>query len=165
MEFPVMLRKFFRGARRPSAVSVASAALSGLLAAGAAHAALGAPYESIAADGARLHASIKIEAHSAFEVHELALPSGTHLRQYVTPAGLVFAVTWNGPAMPDLHQTLGTYFTDYTTAAQTNPNGHRHLHYATRDVVIESGGRMRAFFGRAYLVGALPPGVSAAELR
>jgi hypothetical protein len=24
---------------------------------------------------------------------------------------------------------------------------------------------MRAFFGRAYLVGALPPGVSAAELR
>ncbi len=152
-------------ARRPAEFSIAAAALAALLAASAAHAALGAPYVSIAADGAALHASIKIEARSAFEVHELTLPSGTQLREYATPAGLVFAVTWNGPAMPDLQQTLGAYFTDYTAAAQTNPNGHRRLRYVSRDVVIESGGRMRAFFGRAYLPGLLPAGVSATELR
>jgi hypothetical protein len=93
------------------------------------------------------------------------LASGTRVREYATPAGLVFAVTWNGPALPDLQQTLGTHFADYTMAAQTNPNGHRHLHYAGSDVVIESGGRMRAFFGRAYLKALLPAGVSATELR
>ena len=162
MDSLVKLATPLRGVRFSGAVCLA---LTALFAAGAAHAALGGPYQSIAADGAVLHASIKMATRSVFEVHELTLPSGTAVREYATPAGVVFAVTWNGPSLPNLAQTLGTYFSDYTVAARTNSSGHRHLHYVTNDVVIDSGGRMRAFFGRAYLVGALPAGVSVTDLR
>jgi hypothetical protein len=161
----VKLPRPFSRTCRSTAICLSFSTLAALFAAGAAHASLGGPYESIAKDGATLHAAIKMETRSAFEVHELTLPSGTQVREYATPAGLVFAVTWNGPALPDLSQTLGAYFPDYTVAARTNPNGHRHLHYATSHVVIDSGGRMRAFFGRAYLVGSLPADVSVTDLR
>jgi hypothetical protein len=130
-----------------------------------AQAALGAPYASIQADQTELHASLKVTPRATYEVHELTLPSGTLVREYVTTSGVVFAVAWNGPSKPNLSQLLGPYFADLNAAAQTSRGGHNHLDLTRSDLVIQAGGHMRAFSGRAYLVAAIPAGVSGDELR
>ena len=131
----------------------------------AAHATLGEPYASIAADQSRMSASLKVTARAGYEVHEMTLPSGTALREYVTGNGLVFAVTWSGPYLPDLRQTLGKYFADYSAEAQSKRGGHNHLLLDRSDLVIQSNGHMRSFNGRAYLVASVPAGVSVDELQ
>lgn len=130
-----------------------------------AHAALGEADASIAADRAHLRASLKISPRATYEVHELTLPSGTAVREYLAPGGIVFAVAWNGPSMPDLRQTLGNYFADYTAAARSNAGGHHHLGARRGDLVIQAHGHMRAFAGRVYLASAVPAGVAIDELR
>jgi len=130
-----------------------------------AKAALGAPYASIQADQTELHAAVKVTPHTNYEMHELTLPSGTLVREYVTTSGVVFAVAWNGPSKPNLSQLLGPYFADLNAAAKNGRGGHTHLDLSRSDLVIQAGGRMRAFFGRAYLVAAIPAGVSSDDLR
>jgi len=130
-----------------------------------ARAALGGDHGSVAADQAHLQASIKVTAHPLYEVHELRLTTGTTMREYAAPGGTVFAIGWDGPAMPDLQQTLGAYFSDYVDAARANQSGHHHLAATRGDLVVQSTGHMRAFIGRAYLASAVPAGVSLDELR
>jgi hypothetical protein len=132
---------------------------------GTSNAALGAPYTSIEADQTEMRASLKKTPHAGYEVHELTLPSGTLVREYVTTSGNVFAVAWNGPSKPNLSQLLGPYFADLNAAARTGRGGHNHLDLSRSDLVIQAGGHMRAFSGRAYLVAAVPAGVSSDELR
>jgi hypothetical protein len=131
----------------------------------AAHASLGEPYASIAADQSRMSASLKVTARTGYEVHEMTLPSGTAVREYVTGNGIVFAVAWSGPYLPDLRQTLGKYFADYSAEAQSKRGGHDHLVLNRSDLVIQSNGHMRSFAGRAYLIASVPAGVSVDELR
>lgn len=131
----------------------------------AAQAGLGAAYSSIAADQAQMHASVKVTERAGYEVHELALPTGTTVREYVTGAGIVFAVAWNGPSMPNLRQMLGPYYADFKAAAQATPGSRNHLNLSRSDLKIQAGGHMRAFFGRAVLVGSVPTGVSSDELQ
>jgi len=141
------------------------AALAAILPVTAVHAALGAPYTSVASDQTKLGASLKATAHDAYTVHELTLPSGTLVREYTAANGTVFAVAWNGPAKPDLSRLLGSYFADFVATAESTPGGRNHLSLSRSDLVIQAGGHMRAFFGRAYLVAAVPAGVSSDELR
>ena len=51
------------------------------------------------------------------------------------------------------------------SVTKTAPGGRNHLNLSRSDLVIQAGGHMRAFFGRAYLVDAIPAGVSSDELR
>jgi hypothetical protein len=80
--------------------------------------------------------------------------------------GLVFAVAWSGPVEPNLPQLLSVYFTQYQQAriGQTPPGLHRALRLALPDLVIESGGHMRAYRGRAWLRARLPAGTSTTDL-
>jgi hypothetical protein len=155
------------GVRHRITLAVAIAATTGaaLLASAAAHAALGAPYASIAADQTQLRASIKVTAQAGYTVHALTLPSGTIVREYVAANGVVFAVAWNGPSQPNFNTVLGSYFADLKNAASTGRGGRNRLDLERGDLVIQSGGHMRAFFGRAYLVNAVPGGVSPDALR
>ncbi len=153
-----------RSIRSPAA-AIAAMVCALVLCAPAAHGALGAPYASVGADQAKMKASVEVTPAAAYQIHTLTLPSGTVVREYVSAAGDVFAVAWSGPFMPDLRQTLGGYFSDYVTAAQSKFGGHNHLSVSTPTLVIQSSGHMRAFSGRAYLVQAVPAGVSPDELR
>jgi len=130
-----------------------------------ARAALGSDAASIAADRAHFQASVRVTPHALYDIHEMLLSTGTTLREYAAPGGLVFAIGWDGPAMPDLRRTLGTHFEDYLAAARGNQGGHHHLAAQRGDLVLVSTGHMRAFAGRAYLASAVPPGVSVDELR
>jgi len=128
-------------------------------------AALGEPEDSVQADVARLQASLKVTRHAQFQVHEMQLPSGTLVREFVAMDGKVFAVAWNGPTMPNLRQTFGRYFDIYVSAARGRAANHSQLQIRQDGLVVESGGHMRAFAGRAYLPQAVPAGVDLGELR
>jgi hypothetical protein len=101
-------------------------------------------------------------AGAGYTVHEIQAPTGTVVREFVSSSGTVFAVAWQGPFIPNLRLLLGPHFDAFSTAASSRPKrpGHGPLLVATPGLVVESGGKMRAFFGRAYLPDLLPPGLA-----
>jgi len=133
---------------------------------GIACATLGEPEATVQADVAQLQGSIKASTeHENFRVHEIQMPSGTLLREYVSLDGNVFAVAWNGPYMPNLRQALGRYFDSYVSGAKLNHQDRNHLQILQPDLVVQARGHMRAFSGRAYLPGALPSGFNLRDLQ
>jgi Protein of unknown function (DUF2844) len=94
-----------------------------------------------------------------YTAHEVTLATGTVVREFATTDGTVFAVVWRGPVLPDLKSQLGSYAAIFENeAAQARLNGKRGGPIAVnRDgLVMSSGGRMRAFFGHAYLPALVP---------
>jgi len=87
------------------------------------------------------------------------------LREFVGSDGKVFAVAWSGRVVPNLRQAFGRYFDTYVAAAKVRHTGHTHLQIRQNDLVVQSGGHMRAFAGRAYLPQAIPDGVDVGDLR
>ncbi|HEY8101065.1 MAG TPA: DUF2844 domain-containing protein [Burkholderiaceae bacterium] len=95
---------------------------------------------------------------------DTTLPSGTLVREYVSN-GTVFAVAWKGPFLPDLKTLLGPHFDAMTTeAAKTTKAGHSQLTVNHPDLVIQSGGHMRAFEGRAWIPSLLPSGMDTKDI-
>lgn len=136
-----------------------------MLVCGYADAALGGAPSHFGATPARLTARSLAAATAgtpaAWTVSTTTLDSGTVVREYVNPAGAVFAVSWNGPFLPDLRTLLGQHFATMTGAAAQRPKaGHSQLAVERPDVVIISNGHMRAFSGRAWIPGELPAGFS-----
>jgi len=131
-----------------------------------ASATLGEPEVTVQNDVAQLRASIKSsEDRAGYRVHEIQLLDGTLLREFVAPAGNVFAVAWNGPSKPNLRQALGKYFDAMISAPKPKLTDHRHLQIQQGDLVVEGRGHMRgAFSGRAYLASAIPSGVNLGDL-
>jgi hypothetical protein len=127
--------------------------------------ALGGSFDTVQTDEAQMRAARRVASHTGYDVHELVLGSGTVVREFVAPTGLVFAVTWQGPIKPDLNQLLGAYFPRLVAAGQSPHGDHRSLSLQAADLVIESGGRMRGFAGRAYLPALVPAGVDVGEIR
>jgi hypothetical protein len=131
---------------------------------GIASATLGEPEASVTADVAQLKGSVKMTDRTSYRVHEIQLSSGTVVREFAAPDGKVFAITWRGPTVPNLRQTLGSYFDTYATAAKANHMGRNRMQIQQSDLVVQAGGHMRAFSGRAYLPQAVPSGVSVGDL-
>ena len=126
---------------------------------------LGEDVSSVSADQTQMEGTLQITGSGKFAVHELQLPSGTTVKEYVSPAGMVFAVSWQGPSLPDLQQILGGYFGQYTEAAKAQGAGRGPRAIQQPGLVVQSGGHMRAFFGRAYVPQMLPPGVAAEDIQ
>ena len=100
-------------------------------------------------------------ARDGYTVHEVS-SGATTVREYVSPAGTVFAVAWNGLAHPDLTLLLGAYAGEYENALQQTPRkrGQRTLRVQANRVVVEKWGHIRNLQGRAYAPDLIPPGVS-----
>ena len=130
-----------------------------------AFATLGENQFSVDADQAHLKASVRSVPHQFYSVQELHTPSGTTVRQFISPGGTVFGVTWQGQA-PDLQQLLGTYFDEFVAASnrQNSPRG-RGIHIDDGDLVIDTGGHMRFVVGRAFLRSKTPSQVTSDEIR
>lgn len=132
----------------------------------AAFAALGGTVTDIAADQARLGATRRVEMpNSFFEIHALTQSNGTVIREYVSPVThQVFAVSWNGPARPDMTAVLGSYL-QRTQKPVAHPD-HRSLQINDGDLVVQSSGRMGVgFSGRAWLPQELPAGVQVTDIK
>jgi len=88
--------------------------------------------------------------------------------EYIGQSGVVFAVTWRGPTPPDVATLLGTYFKQYSDAANTGVPSPLGLHASSvhaSDVTVETAGNMALMWGRAYLPAALPACVNLSEIK
>ncbi len=149
-------------------VSLYSLTLACLLIQGlpqSARAALGGSADSVESDRVSMKGLTRPVPTGAVRKQELQLPSGTVVTEYLTSNGQVYAVSWHGPVLPNLQQILGNYFANYQQAAQQPVVRHRLVRLASPDIVIESGGKMRAFAGRAWVPTLLPAGVTAADIQ
>lgn len=145
--------------------ALGAAALLAALIPHVASATLGQPEITVQTDVALAHAAIKsMQDRTSYRVHEIQLPSGTVMREFVAPNGNVFAVAWQGPTRPDLRQALGQYFDVYASAPRSKLSDRRHVQIQQGDLVLQSGGHMRALSGRAYLRSAIPSGVNVGDL-
>jgi hypothetical protein len=109
-----------------------------------------------------------VQQAESYSVHEIKANNGTVVREYVSAEGRVFGVSWHGPFMPDMQQLLGAYFQQYSSAVQAEKAsyvGRRPIHIQQPGLVVESGGHMRAYVGRAYVPEMLPQGVKAEEIK
>ena len=140
-----------------------------LLLASPAFAALGGFAQSVDADRVRIQgALVRIVRTDRFTLHEIQSPAGTMIREYVSPTGRVFAVSWRGAFVPDLRQVLGDYFDRYVREAERvrRARGARGpLTVDAGDFVVQVGGHTRSFAGRAYAVPLMPLGVDAAAIQ
>lgn len=127
---------------------------------------LGGDVSSVEADRASLKGALAhFSTVRGYDVHEITTEAGVHVREYLAD-GKVFAVSWQGPVIPDLRQMLGAYYASYAKGASApHPGGHRYLRVEEPGLVVESSGRMRAFYGRAWDPALLPPNFSAADIR
>jgi Protein of unknown function (DUF2844) len=130
-----------------------------------ASATLGEAEVTVQADGAKLQSSTKMSDQSLYRMHEMTLPSGTVVHEFAALDGVVFAVAWHGPQVPNLRQILGRYFDIFVSAPRPGHRDHSHVQVQQGDLVVQSGGHMLAFSGRAYLASAIPTGVSLGDLR
>ena len=130
-------------------------------------AALGSDAASVLTDGAELQGAVNSVPGQQYDIEEINAASGVRVREFLNRNGIVFAVTWSGPVVPDLRMLLGASFDSYTkaVAALKQPGLRRSLRIATPELVVESGGHMRAYSGRAYLPLLIPAGASTADLR
>jgi len=123
----------------------------------------GAAAASSGVPAAKMQAVTPGAQSSLYTLHEVQLENGTSVREYATPAGIVFAVSWQGPVLPDLSALLGNYFSTFKLETERvraagrrgGPVGIDHA-----DLVVQSSGRMRNFFGHAYAPALIPAGVN-----
>lgn len=104
---------------------------------------------------------------NGYTIQEQVTESGISVREYVSAQGVVFAVVWEGPTMPDLQQLLGSYFPQFSNAmSQRRDRGVRGpVALKQDDLVVESRGHLRDYSGRAYVPSLLPPQVSIEEIQ
>lgn len=105
--------------------------------------------------------------NGALRMRTLTDAGNTTLNEYATSTGEIIAYTWQGPTMPDMNALLGQYASSFRSGAAASPaTGNLHAsRVVTADVIVESGGPMRGYVGRAWLPTDLPPGVSSADFR
>jgi hypothetical protein len=131
-------------------------------------AALGGDVTSVQADQAQMKSTLKTTEAETYTIHELTAPGKTVVKEYVSPEGKVFAITWSGPFIPNMQQLLGTYSDRFVQAAKVQREsqlGHRPVSIRQPDFVFQNGGHMRSYFGRAYLPAMVPQGVNVDALQ
>ena len=144
-----------------------SVALLALLFPFRAKAALGGDVTSIEADRAQMNGKREVRPANLYTVHEIAAANKTVVREYISPAGVVFGVGWQGQFIPDMHQLLGAYFDQYAQAVKEQKAsyvGRRPLDIQLPGLVVQMTGHMRAFAGRTYIPEQVPQGVKVEDL-
>ena len=152
--------------RRQGAIAAIAAALFLALAPALAFGALGRQAASTDVDQKALHALKSVRPGADFTVHELTLPSGTVVREFVGADGRVFAVAWRGPTLPDLKQIFGD--DNLQTFLSARPSEHSPRKSRTvrqQDLVVHSTGSARFFTGFAYIPSLKPGSVREEDIR
>jgi hypothetical protein len=132
-----------------------------------AFAVLGGDASSLRDDQVHMKASRRSTQMPAYTIHELRTPAGTIVREFASPGGRIFAVSWKGPALPDLRQLLGSHFEGLQQAAEAQKGrGPRGVLFIQQNgLTVQMGGHMRSYAGRAYLSDQIPTAVRADDLR
>jgi hypothetical protein len=126
---------------------------------------LGQPVSSVQADRAQMRGTSRAVAQRGYSIQTITAPYGEVVNEYVSPAGMVFGVSWKGPVMPNLSQLLGSYFSQLSQPSAARVRRHRSAVVQTSQVVIESAGHPRGFHGIAYVPSLVPANVSASVVQ
>src|SRR5271169_922725 len=98
-----------------------------------ASAVLGDTANSVLNDQARMKGTLRSVDNRTYVMHEITAPSGSVVREFVSPQGAVFGVAWEGQFPPDLQQLLGPYYQQA-----------RQAHAATQDAASQQPRARRA---------------------
>jgi Protein of unknown function (DUF2844) len=131
-------------------------------------ASLGGDVTTVQTDQAKLQGSLRMSSNNSYTIHEIQASTGVAVKEYVSPGGKVFAVTWRGPFHPDLRQLMGAYFDQYLQAEQAQRaqrRGHGPVLIQQAGLVVQISGHMRSFVGKAYVPQMLPAGVHAEDIQ
>ncbi len=133
-----------------------------ILGAAPAWAVLGEYESSVSLDQQVFGGAHREEARQGYKLHEITTPDGTVVKEFVSPAGLVFGIRWQASHMPNLQQLMGSSMTELQAAMQSKTRRHTGgpLIVRTDKLVFVSGGHMRSFHGYAYVPSLVPGNVS-----
>ena len=150
--------------RRAAWLRVLGLAVAAGLQCAPAQASLGGDVASVEHDRMRLQGQRRAVAQSSVHVqtHLLVLGDGSVIKEYLGPAGTVFAVSWSTRFKPRLDELLGTQADAYAQAAREAMRrpGIRHAVALERgDLVVHAHEHLTSHVGLAYLKSQLPPGV------
>jgi hypothetical protein len=124
-------------------------------------AALGSDVSSVNADAQVLGGQHVMVAKVGYNVHQITHADGSVVNEFVSPAGIVFGISWTGHFMPNLHQLLGSYMTNLQQGQRTQVIPRRAVTIQGDNFVFSSMGHMRFFRGRAYVPGLVPANLTA----
>ncbi|ABE29308.1 hypothetical protein DR64_1372 [Paraburkholderia xenovorans LB400] len=102
---------------------------------------------------------------AAYTVRASRDANGVTVREYVLPANVVFAVTWDGPVRPDMSALLGSYFPNAVAASAARARGTGPLIERNGDFQIESAGAPGHASGKAFLPRLVPANVRVEDLQ
>jgi len=149
------------------AKTILSALLVLVLVSVPAWAGLGQPEASVTSDQLHMKSEHRVQDFQAYKVHELANTEGAVVREYVSPEGTVFGITWHGRSTPDMNQLLGNYVNNFETATrdQTHILPRRGITIKTNDFVYTNFCRMGVCTGSAYAPKLVPNNVTVEVMR
>lgn len=127
--------------------------------------ALGDDVAAVAKDRARMQANLQIHRRVNYEVHELATPSGTTVREFIGQDSKVFAVAWSGGWRPNLRDVMGVHYDRFVNGTRGKLRSRGPVRIELPGMVVVMGGYLRTFFGQVYLTDLLPVGVQPQDLR
>jgi hypothetical protein len=131
-------------------------ALTALISLPKAHAAVGDDVSVVAADQARLQASLRIVPVKSYAIHELTSPAGATIREYVAKTGKVFAVSWSGGWRPNLRDIMGSRYDQYLEAMRGKRRARGPVHIELPGMVVSMGSYLRNFWGHVVLTDLAP---------
>jgi Protein of unknown function (DUF2844) len=136
-----------------------------LLGTAPAWAVLGEYENSVTTDQQRVHGRAQEIVRQGYRIQEITAPNHTTIREYISPEGRVFGVSWQSFTMPNLQDLLGSYFAQFHELMKSQRRHRGPVIVRTDSLVVESGGHMRAFRGRAYAPKLMPASVTAKEVQ
>lgn len=136
-----------------------------IIASAPAWAVLGEPVASVHTDQQRTGGKLRAVNRAGYTVQQITQADGVVVEEYVSPAGIVFGVSWRGPVMPRLADLLGSYFQNFQQQSRSAARRRRAVVLRSDRVVVESGGHPRGFHGRAYVPSLVPGNVSPAVIQ
>ncbi len=128
-------------------------------------AALGSNVASVDSDAQAFNGQHALVAKVGFNLHQITMQDGSMINEYVSPSGTVFGVSWKGHSIPNLHQLLGNYFTNFQQGQRTNVIPRRAVTIQGNDFVMTSFGRMMNFHGRAWAPSLIPSNLTPATVQ
>ena len=121
-------------------------------------AALGEYESSVTLDQKYIAGVDRQQVRHGYRLHEITASDGSVVREYVAPSGIVFGVSWQGHAVPNLQQLLGSHMTDLQQG-QRRVVPRRSLVVTSGDFVFFSIGHLRMFQGHAFVPSLIPGGL------
>ena len=127
-----------------------------------AQAELGGNLASIMQEQKFFGSTLTISPQSNYTIYIQNISPDLVIKEYVSNSGNIFGVAWKGSTLPNFQILLGSYYSNYLSAQQQNP---RSVFSQDNNLVIESGGVMGGYIGRAYLPKQLPTGLAPSAIQ